>query len=649
MDALIRDFLEHVTPLPPTIVHGAPSSPRPAAGGSDLRATYAVCCNNCDRTIPDAHYHCATCDDGDFDLCQDCVDRGVSCKGTNHWMIKRFVKDGVIINSTTERLAPKPKPKPHANPAPAPAPAPVPVAERIIPLFNDFVAMRTCNCCVADLPEAEFVHCTTCDDYDLCTSCFVKNKHGHHPGHAFVPVDTKARLPREVYLLLEPGRDVIHNAICDSCNLTIHGVRHKCLDCPDWDYCSICVRSAHDLHPGHRFAPIYEPLEYKARLQGAMFAPTHFGICCDGPLCVKNHTSSTYIVGDRYKCAVCNDTDFCASCEASPLNTHNRTHPLIKFKTPVRHVSVTTTGETHGRPLRTMGDRPSPSRSAGTCPFAQPNPSSPSVIRGVQTVVDVKPSEPVKEEKTEKVAPVAAPPAAAPKPVRDDELAASYIRDTVVDGTVFEPDHVFKQTWILRNTGHVAWPADCFVRFVSGDYMGSLASDHPAKTQDVQYSFQSAPCTTSIQPGEEFGFTVCLRSPPKPGRYTSYWRLSTKEGTLFGHRLWCDIAVKLKELSRPAAPAVERAEVKAEPEVQPEHSQMIFPKLEKESPTASVHQVVKTEEPVAVSTNPEEYDDCDDADWRDGDSEEGFLTDEEYDILDASDEEFNSALNGKKN
>ncbi|PHH83097.1 hypothetical protein CDD83_3065 [Cordyceps sp. RAO-2017] len=30
---------------------------------------FAVCCNHCEKTIPGAHYHCSTCDDGDFDLC----------------------------------------------------------------------------------------------------------------------------------------------------------------------------------------------------------------------------------------------------------------------------------------------------------------------------------------------------------------------------------------------------------------------------------------------------------------------------------------------------------------------------------------------------------------------------------------------------
>lgn len=68
---------------------------------------YSVFCNNCQNPIPDQHYHCSTCDDGDYDLCQSCIDNGVLCGGDGHWMIKRFVKNGKVINSTTETLPPR--------------------------------------------------------------------------------------------------------------------------------------------------------------------------------------------------------------------------------------------------------------------------------------------------------------------------------------------------------------------------------------------------------------------------------------------------------------------------------------------------------------------------------------------------------------
>ncbi len=635
-----------------------------------MRANYAVCCNSCDRTIPDAHYHCSTCDDGDFDLCQDCVSRGVTCRGANHWLIKRFVKHGIIINSTTERVGPKPKPKPLPRQEPVQA-----APERIIPVFNDFLytSFRTCNCCVQELPEVQFLHCSTCEDYDLCKACFSKNRHGHHPKHAFVPAVEGTTFDADVTACLAPGRGQHHNAICDGCDAAITGVRHKCLDCPDWDYCSGCIVNAGYIHPGHRFVPIYEAIEYDgaARLR-SLSRPVHMGICCDGPLCSSARASSNYIVGDRFKCAVCNDTDFCASCEASPANNHNRTHPLIKFKTPVRHVSVTTTGENlNGRQMPAMGDRRARRSAAASVTIPETSPA-PSLFTGIQTVVDLQPSEPVKAEEmpapveAKEVAAPAAPeqlvdpishfqPAAPPmtidaiqtaaKQLSDNQLVATFMRDTVTDGTTFGPDHVFEQTWFLRNTGTIPWPAGCSVKFVGGDYMGHLDSEHPAATRDVEYSYESTISYVPIMPGEEFPFTVLLRTPRRSGRVVSNWRLTTKDGHKFGHRLWCDVVVEKPKVVLPPptiAEPVKQVEkkpevVEAKPEPEPEHSQMIFPKLEKESPVASVHEDAKPE-PAAPAPE-EEYEDCEDEEWNEAASE-GYLTDEEYDILDASDEEF---------
>ena len=69
--------------------------------------SFTICCNSCDKPIPDAHWHCSICERGDFDLCQDCVEKGCLCDSEDHWLIKRFVKGGKVINSTTETIAPK--------------------------------------------------------------------------------------------------------------------------------------------------------------------------------------------------------------------------------------------------------------------------------------------------------------------------------------------------------------------------------------------------------------------------------------------------------------------------------------------------------------------------------------------------------------
>lgn len=74
---------------------------------SNTISSFSVFCNNCNAPIPDAHWHCSTCDDGDYDLCQECISEGITCGG-EHWLIKRFIKNGKVTNSTTETLAPRP-------------------------------------------------------------------------------------------------------------------------------------------------------------------------------------------------------------------------------------------------------------------------------------------------------------------------------------------------------------------------------------------------------------------------------------------------------------------------------------------------------------------------------------------------------------
>jgi next-to-BRCA1 protein 1 len=348
--------------------------------------SWVVFCNHCDQAMENEHFHCSICESGDYDLCPSCVNAGVHCPGYDHWMVKRFVVDGLVENSTTERVAPKPKPQrssrnvtgalirefPHDK-------SQLPSASNLTHLIPDKVkpkaeqgmpgafmeekqpvvveqteeeADRTCNCCVKVLPEKEFVTCKTCDDYDLCIECHVQNRHGHHPGHAFGPATDDTPISALAKVLCKAGRNVRHNAVCDGCEKYIYGVRHKCLNCPDWDYCSECIQKAGSSHPHHRFVPIYDPLSV-----GPAWGTRHCGIYCDGPLC-KNKNNTSYIEGVRYKCAVCHDTDFCANCEAHPTNKHNHTHPLIKLKTPVRNVSVTTMNENkQGDAISRLGDQ----------------------------------------------------------------------------------------------------------------------------------------------------------------------------------------------------------------------------------------------------------------------------------------------------
>ena len=415
------------------------------------------------------------------------------------------------------------------------------------------------------------------------------------------------------------------------------------MNCPDFDYCSTCIKKAHKTHPGHRLVPLYEPVSQKPRSY-----QNHIGIFCDGPLCADK---VQYIVGDRYKCAVCHDTDFCANCEALPKLIHNRTHPLIKFKTPVRNVSVTTLGEKgNGEQMRTMGDQ-SPqtsSKSTETIPAAP----SANAATQVQTVAEVKPTESTTEDaKVEATNHVATP-----------ELQAHFIRDTVLDGSCIPPGEQFEQTWTLRNPGPHAWPAGCTVCFVGGDGMLDVDPNHPSHVTQIYKATKSNAIDRVVEVGEQVEFTVKMRAPERQGKAISYWRLKDTAGLPFGHKLWCDVDVKAPELTVKVEETIKtehieniatHASVKDEEEEQGTESKMIFPKLDKESPISSTHEAEAATTPVAVPSAPlsvkDLLEDVESLELDDGDtdSDEAFLTDEEYELI-ASDDDMQTAKNGKK-
>lgn len=204
--------------------------PRNAGPGS----TFTICCNNCDVAIPNAHWHCSSCDNGDFDLCVDCVHKGVLCDSEDHWLIKRFVHNGKVTNSTTERIEPKRVTAVENVPAREAPGAHAPPNTTEVSQVT-FPESRTCNSCVtgksmrfplpritlspfAAFVEENFFTCTVCEDYDLCTGCLIGMKHGHHPSHTLAKACKGTRSTSVTSDLCKSGRNVRHRATCDGCD-----------------------------------------------------------------------------------------------------------------------------------------------------------------------------------------------------------------------------------------------------------------------------------------------------------------------------------------------------------------------------------------------------------------------------------------------
>jgi hypothetical protein len=182
-------------------------------------------------------------------------------------------------------------------------------------------------------------------------------------------------------------KDIHFFIICDGCGMQpLVGKRYKCKGCEDFDYCEKCYENNKDTHkheftliekpemrnpfmpalnlsfgehPRHHFFHHHRPHFGKEKKEekneiiekskskkhenmpkkiehcptmGNIFQDNkisdkiiHFGVKCDG-------CGVLPIVGCRYKCAFCDNFDYCEKCENKLSKEHN--HPFLKIYEP---------------------------------------------------------------------------------------------------------------------------------------------------------------------------------------------------------------------------------------------------------------------------------------------------------------------------
>lgn len=195
-----------------------------------------------------------------------------------------------------------------------------------------------------------------------------------------------------------------HRATCDMCNEWIVGIRHKCVECPDWDCCESCYTQVRDAHPQHTFAKIHTTSDLGSVIKMDV---KHYGIYCDG--CNKP------ITGIRYKCThtACSDFDLCAQCEADPVsyavsrkigNHEFNSHIMLKIRQPVgRFTGRFRQGAGNGL-VQAIGNAQAflaqYSASCGKNSVSTSTPDSPQTV-DAQTQTSIKQEKPSKREEKE--------------------------------------------------------------------------------------------------------------------------------------------------------------------------------------------------------------------------------------------------------
>ncbi len=107
--------------------------------------------------------------------------------------------------------------------------------------------------------------------------------------------------------------------------------------------------------------------------------------------------------------------------------------------------------------------------------------------------------------------PPAGPPTNTPQPCNK----ATFINETVPDGTTYTINKTFIKSWRFRNDGTCTWNTNYQLVFNGGDQMGGP-------------SVKNFP--TNVAPGEQVDLSVSLKAPGTAGTYTGNWTLRSDSG-----------------------------------------------------------------------------------------------------------------------
>ncbi|TCD64312.1 hypothetical protein EIP91_004259 [Steccherinum ochraceum] len=242
--------------------------------------------------------------------------------------------------------------------------------------------------------------CIQCTDFDFCRSCLSNPSvlEKHNIDHKFWPINEPGDLTRYYKAVEEWGNSVgpVHAGIlCDTCDATIIGVRHKCLDCDDYDLCTECLsnpaqRELHSL--SHSFFPItdagdkstYERVRNERNTLPAIQVPgpaprtqpdprsenfpqIHTDVICD--CCDET------VVGSRFKCLDCADFDLCGSCVVmGARDHHNLSHSFFEMPSPETLVHTVFSGDGERMPSAGRAEPRAASSNAAATPVEDTEP-----------------------------------------------------------------------------------------------------------------------------------------------------------------------------------------------------------------------------------------------------------------------------------
>jgi hypothetical protein len=96
---------------------------------------------------------------------------------------------------------------------------------------------------------------------------------------------------------------------------------------------------------------------------------------------------------------------------------------------------------------------------------------------------------------------------------------ATFVEETIPDGSTFASNETFVKTWTLKNVGSCTWTTDYKLILVGTEAMGAAVS---------------IPISKTVNTDNNVVLSVTFTAPAKPGSYQSDWKLLSAGGTVFG-------------------------------------------------------------------------------------------------------------------
>jgi len=110
---------------------------------------------------------------------------------------------------------------------------------------------------------------------------------------------------------------------------------------------------------------------------------------------------------------------------------------------------------------------------------------------------------------------------------------ATFVDETIPDGTVIAPAKKFTKVWEMLNSGTCTWDEGYSFNFKSGEQM--QGSNVTITKQNNSGDFTA--------PGHTQSFLILMWTPGTAGEYKGYWQMKGDDGNWFGSLVSVDVVV----------------------------------------------------------------------------------------------------------